>query len=579
MRKKLLLLLLLLFVSLKTYAHDIYSPYNTKKNEIIFSQNLHSIDSINPTSTTNASGSYYPGMRGANQLIIYTPEYGRKTNTNEYGSEAIVVDGTVVSLSGADSLIPANGIVISGHGTAKIWINENLMVGTKITIDKKKKIVSSYITSESFLYGAKAKVSEVCTIMNYYSQYFDGYNPQKANNYLNKAKKYIEKAEKHSFNSQKYAAMAIKNANNALATVIPYQEEELKGVWIRPESSNPKDIARILDRMAAAGINNIFLETYFHGYTIYPSKVMASYGFTPQNPNFKGDVLATWIKLAHARGIKVNIWFETFYVGNKNPKYYSQSILGVKPEWSNLPKRSYDAEGPVSSASEHNGYFLDPANPDVQKFLLELVGEIICQYKPDGINMDYLRNPQCISPKNNGHDMSNWGYTKCAREVFKGNYGVDPVDIRPNTEMWDTWSKFRQDNVTDFVIKVSELAKANNVLFTAVIFPDRCAALHTKQQDWKTWLQEGYVDGVTPLLLTCDSKTAASLMEEVLRCKPYNTKIYSGLFVTFMNGAPEDLLRQIHEARKLNTHGIIFFDYAHFDNKYVNILKAGVFKK
>ena len=579
MRKQIVLIIVLLFTCVKTFAHDVFSPYTTSKNEIIFSQNLHSIDSINPTSASNAGGSYYPGLRGANQLIIYTPEYGRKTNTNEYGSEAIVVDGTVVALSGADSLIPANGIVISGHGTAKVWINENLMVGTKISIDKSRKIVSSYITSESFLYGAKAKVSEVCTIMNYYSQYFNGYNPQKANYYLTKAKKYIEKAEKHSFNSQKYAAMAIKNANNALATVIPYKDDELKGVWIRPETSSPKEIGRILDRLASIGINHIFLETYFHGMTIYPSKVMADNGFIPQNPNFKGDVLATWIKLAHTRGIKVNIWFETFYVGNKNPKYYDQSILAVNPLWSNLPKRSYDSEYPVASASEHNGYFLDPSNPEVQNFLMELLGEIICQYKPDGINLDYLRNPQCISPKSTGYDLSNWGYTKCARDIFKANYGVDPVDIKPNTEMWENWAKYRQDNVTDFVSKVSDLAKANNVTFTTVIFPDRNAALKTKQQDWKTWIQEGYVDGVTPLLLTCDSKTSASLMEEVLRCKPYDTKIYSGLFVTFMNGAPEDLLRQIHEARKLNTHGIVFFDYAHFDNKYVSILKSGVFKK
>ena len=65
-------------------------------------------------------------------MIVYTPTFGFRTGTNEFGTEAIVVDGIVVSLSGADSIIPANGVVISGHGKAKQWMNENIIVGGKI---------------------------------------------------------------------------------------------------------------------------------------------------------------------------------------------------------------------------------------------------------------------------------------------------------------------------------------------------------------------------------------------------------------------------------------------------------------
>ncbi len=77
------------------------------------------IDVVDPVASTNWKGLNYPGLRGANQLVIYSPSFGMRTNTNEFGTEAIVVGDTVVSLSGADSLIPANGFVISGHGSAK----------------------------------------------------------------------------------------------------------------------------------------------------------------------------------------------------------------------------------------------------------------------------------------------------------------------------------------------------------------------------------------------------------------------------------------------------------------------------
>jgi hypothetical protein len=55
------------------------------------------------------------------------------------------------------------------------------------------------------------------------------------------------------------------------------------------------------------------------------------------------------------------------------------------------------------------------------------------------------------------------------------------------------------------------------------------------------------------------------------------TDMFAGLFVTFMGGSEEDLIRQIHESRKLEVNGIILFDFAHLDNKYVQALSARVF--
>ena len=44
-----------------------------------------------------------------------------------------------------------------------------------------------------------------------------------------------------------------------------------------------------------------------------------------------------------------------------------------------------------------------------------------------------------------------------------------------------------------------------------------------------------------------------------------------------MGGSDEDLIRQIHEARKVNAKGVILFDYAHLNNKYINTLSTSVF--
>ncbi len=85
-----------------------FSPLTFSGNEAIFKQNSTKITTIDPSSTVNL----FPGGRGANQLIVYTPKYGVHTGTNEFGTEAIVEDNVVTSISGADSVIPQNGIVI-----------------------------------------------------------------------------------------------------------------------------------------------------------------------------------------------------------------------------------------------------------------------------------------------------------------------------------------------------------------------------------------------------------------------------------------------------------------------------------
>lgn len=582
MKRNLIVVLSFIIISFTNtvLAGSVYEPYEPALNEIVFSETTYPIDAIDPAASTNIRGANYPGIRGANQLVVYSPNFGYKTNTNEFGTEAIVVNDTVTSLSGADSLIPQDGVVISGHGKAKSWINEHIMVGAKIYIDTENKTITSYITSDTFLYAAQERIKEVQNMLSYYCKNCINYSSKKTEQSLNRAQDYIYKAQRDSENSQKYSSKAIDYANSAMATVVPYDSAELKGVWIRPEYYSKRDIESVLDNLSDIGINNIFIETYYHGKTIFPSKTMERYGFIKQYEDFVGfDPLKIWINEAHKRNIKVHIWFQTYYVGNKPPETNPLYILSQHPEWANRQKKNAFDEKIPYSVSEHNGYFIDPANPEVQAFLYELICEIVNRYRPDGINLDYIRYPQSLTSNYSNYDQSNWGYTEFARNEFKEAYGIDPIELRANDALWDFWRFYRCSKITNFVRKVSYLCRSNKVILTTVIFPNREGAMDTKLQDWKTWSVNDFVDGFTPLLLTCDDKTAAALLEEVIKNKSASTKTYAGLFVTFMNGADTDLIKQIHVTRQCNTSGIILFDYAHLGNNYVDTLTQSILKQ
>lgn len=558
--------------------HGVPKENRIKPDTIIYKESSKKIDKINPTVSNNASGAYYPGQRGANQLIVYTSEYGSRTGTNEFGSEAIVINGTVVQIHGADSIIPINGFVISGHGRAKNWINENITVGTKVFLDKQNMTLNTFITPDSFIFAAEEKIKEVLSVMHFYELNNPCYDREDAENYLKKAKQNLKKAQNDSNEVQKYAKIASSMANKALESALPYYPNEFKGIWIRPTETTAGQIKSTLDRIEKAGINNVFLETYFHGKTIYPSEVLKKYKISNQREEFINfDPLEIWIKEAHKRDIKIHVWFESFYVGNKYDAQDAEHILNVYPQWINKTKAAYNSVEPVPSLSEHNGYFIDPANPEVQQYLLEILNEIVFKYKPDGINLDYIRYPQSIQEKFPKYEESNWGYTEYARTEFKKIYDIDPIDIKKRTPEWYLWAKYRQNKISQFVKETKKLTKANKIMLTAVIFPDRQRSLETKMQDWKNWSANNYVDGFTPLILTCDSKTASLLINDIKKNSSYLTNVYPGLFVTFMNGSTDDLLKQIHETRKLDLSGFVLFDYAHLHNTYVEVLKAGAF--
>ena len=553
---------------------NAFQPLNLGKNEVIFKQSSTKVDVIDPSN----AASYFPGGRGANKLVIYTPNYGIHTGTNEFGTEAIVEENTVTSLSGADSTIPSNGLVISGHGIAKNWINQNITVGSKVYVDVFNNKITVYTTSDSYTYEARAKIKEAKSMMDYYKNSIDDYNYNLPASHIQIAENYLKIAENENKNSiilKQYTQEAIDEANMAIKTSVPYIKNETKGVWIRPTEKNADQIIATLDNLKANGFNSVFLETYFHGKTIFPSQTMNKYGFTVQNEIFEGfDPLDVWIKEAHKRDIKVHIWFQSFYVGNQSPDYNPSSILAVRPDWGNKTKKNANSPKATMSASEHNGYFLDPANPEVHEFLLDLLSEIIDRYKPDGINLDYIRYPNATA----GNDMNAWGFTEYARNDFKNQYGKDPIELTTSDVQWYDWNQYRRNNVTNFVKQVGELGKEKNVYISAVVFPDRASALASKQQDWRTWSVNNYINGFTPLFLTYDSKMLASMMNDVMNMKSPQTDLYAGLFVTFMGGAPEDLIRQIYETRKMNANGVILFDYAHTTPVYTSTLMASAFK-
>jgi peptidoglycan/xylan/chitin deacetylase (PgdA/CDA1 family) len=84
------------------------------------------------TKSTAISG--FDVVRRSNFLVVYTPATGSSTGTNEFGFEAAVVDGKVTQVANSvgNMTIPANGCVLSGHGTMRTFLQQNAIVGAAV---------------------------------------------------------------------------------------------------------------------------------------------------------------------------------------------------------------------------------------------------------------------------------------------------------------------------------------------------------------------------------------------------------------------------------------------------------------
>ena len=193
------------------------------------------------------------------------------------------------------------------------------------------------------------------------------------------------------------------------------------GVWHRPNcmgnETSLSGICEVLDTFQSVGVNLVFLETFYHGMTMYRSNYVPYYkGFERYNYGDYPDYLSAFVAEAQKRSIQVHAWVEDFYIGISE-NYFTKYL----PDWLLVSDKGSTRQ------SEGNGYiFLDPANADVRNYLVKIYKEMFTAV-PNlcGINLDYIRYP--VSSQSN-----DTGFTQTAMQQFAEQEGlnVDTKDLR-----------------------------------------------------------------------------------------------------------------------------------------------------
>ena len=299
-----------------------------------------------------------------------------------------------------------------------------------------------------------------------------------------------------------------------------------------------RELCSILDKLKEANFNTILFQTRLRGDVIYPSKfepfTESLSGVPGKSPGY--DPLRFAIDECHKRGLELHAWIVTI-------------PLGSNRQIKRLGKNAVTKRHPQICKQYNGQWYLDPANPETDRYLASIVKEIVMQYDVDGIHFDYIRYPERINEsfdrssfkkQKREQDLKQWrrnNITRIVRRLY-----TEVKSIKP-------WVKVSSSPIG----KYKDMPRYST---------KRWNAYETACQDAQKWLEEGIQDALFPMIYFKGNQffPFALNWEE----NKNGRWIIPGLGLYFLHPEEQDwdideILRQISFSRKIKTDGQAFF--------------------
>jgi uncharacterized lipoprotein YddW (UPF0748 family) len=352
---------------------------------------------------------------------------------------------------------------------------------------------------------------------------------------------------------------------------------QTKAVWVRPfinanfeTRKNPvearKYIKTELERMKRAGFDTIFLETFWDGYTIYPSKIVPqrplsiAYGVARKDEAGQTetyDVLQFYMDEAKKLGMSVHSWMHIFHQWNTNLGDVSKSpIFSKHPEWMVLDNKGSELVRSEAEGANRDVFkvFMSPSHPGVRKLLVAVMREMVAKYpKLGGVQLDYIRYPL-------HYPETPFDYSADALAQFTKDTKLDAKLLKTDAEK-KIWQDWKTSKVTEVVKLLSDEVKKKRTdwQISVAVFPDFTNTLKVKMQDSRDWANKGYINAFYPMCYSPNFETVERWAKEFRADIKPPMKVFLTLYVThfYKDGKLDE--RFLNLEKKYNYSGLAIF--------------------
>jgi len=353
----------------------------------------------------------------------------------------------------------------------------------------------------------------------------------------------------------------------AINSSTPSVSTELRGVWLTNVASPvlfmPWRVNRALHQLSELNFNTVYPVVWNRGHTFYPSAVAERVMGRAQDQVLEivrmgQDVLAEIVKQGHKQKLRVIPWFE---YGFMTPPH--SELARRHPDWLTIRrdrtktfKEVPDEQDGLKEAPKfiRQGLFnkqvwLNPLHPEVQKFILNMIVEVVTQYDVAGVQLD----DHFGLPVELGYDPFT---VKLYQKEHQGK--------RPPDNPWDSeWMRWRADKITDFMAQIFEAVKAVKPNAIVSLSPSpQGFAYRAYLQDWQTWVQQGLVEELILQVYQDDlnsfvTELSHPAIQMARRQIPVGVGILTGTWKRPINIA--QIQRQVKAVRDRGFDGVSFF--------------------
>jgi len=338
----------------------------------------------------------------------------------------------------------------------------------------------------------------------------------------------------------------------------PSNGNELRGIWLTNVDSDvlfsTQKLERAIKRLKRLNFNTLYPTVWNRGYTLYPSKVAKDqFGVEvyPESGLQERDMLSEAIKFGHEQNFAVIPWFEYGLMTEEGSE-----LMRQHPDWV-TQRRDGSHLFLHGENNQHRLAWLNPAHPEVQKFLTDLIVEVVTKYDVDGIQLD----DHFGMPVELGYD----NYTIALYK--KDHFGrLPPEDFND-----PSWMKWRAKYITNLMRKISKAVRAIKPNCLVSLSPNPKDFSYKKYlQDWYSWVYLNYIDELIVQVYRDDisnyiSELSRPELQEIRQKIPVAVGILTGLRV--QNVDMRQIKGQVKIARELTLDGFSFFFYETLGNR------------
>ena len=320
-----------------------------------------------------------------------------------------------------------------------------------------------------------------------------------------------------------------------------------QGIWVvRHNLISKVKIDDLIKKLKIIQPQNVYLQVRGRGYSYYNSNIEP---ISPTiDPNF--DPLQYFINNTDSLNFKVHAWVNTYLLWTSPDDPTNNNHLYFKhPEWFEYTLK------PTKSKKTRNIY-LSPHLPEVRRYIISIIDDLITKYDLDGIHLDYIR-----------YDNKYYGFHDKGINEFWSVYK------QPDNSKWklinnDNWKSFKASKV-DFLLEDIhnlKIKKCPNLILSAAVKPNPEKAYSDFGQNWENWLKQGLIDNVVIMNYTTDNNIFTQNLS-LIQKKCENSQVFIGLGL--WNKKENQIVQQIEISKVKNFNNIVLFSYDTIIEKYL----------